>query len=210
MVLFPYRKGRFLRDVVDRVLASERSSTKTALGGPDDMEALARWASERQSARLLAGDRDHFIADWLRPEGQGCRAFDRIPPDRIARVLKEGFRRAILAAEDPRYGGLPASPLPISVVWLCNAEPTVFEVVTAVARGVHVQVLIVTPAPRLGAPEQTGEPDDVLVTRFFSSREEIDEVKDRLRRAGDLDPTIEDPQGRKTVPGEVGTFDVWT
>jgi len=207
MPLFPYAQGGFCT-VVNQVMGSPRarSQARTGLNDPNmDIGALAQQRANAPAGdpALPQADLTHFIAHWLTPDAAGSREFAGIPPRVVSQVLKEGFRRALEYADGG--GGLP-----ISVAWICNPDPNVFEVVTVVNRGTHVQVLIVTPLPRLHLGRQ-GAADDVHVTRFFATQSAIDDVLDRLKRMGNLNPAIHPPPGGGAfTPGSVGTFQIWT
>lgn len=211
MPKFPYAQGRFLR-LVAHVMATERARAKQGLQSGKDVKALAedRASTSNPPERRLSGDDlQHFVQHWLTGGGGNSSEFPSIPIDRMMRVLKEGFRRAVEAAEDKKYGGSPGGPLAITVAWICNADPNTFEVVNVVSPGLVVQTLIVTPPPP-PHPGHKGTEDNVIVTRWFETADEIRDFKQRLSDMGDPSPKIEDEKDHPTKAGELGTFEIWT
>ena len=197
MSMFAYGQGEFLT-MVNEVMKWERASLPDKLDPNSglDVQQLAQMRASWENPkprRLKPEHLDHFVDHWLTQAGNGSVAFPKIPPARIKEVLKEGFRQAV----DKAAG------LPISVAWIIR--PGVFEVVTILNPGIHAQVLIVTPVPL--APRGGNAPDDVHVTQYFATQEEIDDVLGRLGYPADP-LTITNPQGAPATPGEVGTFEV--
>jgi hypothetical protein len=189
-----------------------RVQVKNALQGAQSLKDLAKDRAKTTNPpkeRLDAADHDHFLKHWLTPSGSGSVEFPSIPPDRIEKVLREGFLRAIEAAEQGSYKGSEGSPLPITVAWFCTAHEGTFDVVNIVTPGVVVQVMLVTPPPKTHPPH-LGTQDNVIVTSWFETAAEIQSVKDRLAKMGDPSPAIKDPKNNDTQPGAVGTYEIWS
>ena len=211
MPLFPYNQARYL-DVVSEVMNKNRVQVRNALQGTKLLKDLAQDRSKPTNPpgqRLHPADEDHFLKHWLTPSGSGSVEFPSIAPDRIEKVLREGFLRAIEAAEDSAYKGSKGSPLPITVAWFCTAHEGTFDVVNIVTPGVVVQVMLVTPPPQTHPPHM-GTQDNVIVTSWFETAVEIQSVKDRLAKMGDPAPAIKNPKSNDTQPGEVGTYEIWS
>lgn len=224
---FPYAQGRFCR-AVNQIYADEGSRARNyeivlgSLGQYPMGAADLRDLSERfrdgklplrgleEQKKIEPEDTQHFLDHWL---AQGAPVFDPaygISEDEIARVMCEGYRRAILEAckFDP--------PLPISVAWICNgSDDARFEMVTIVNPRVHVQVLIVTPPSPPDwevPPSYESDPDNVFVTRLMRTQADIEEIEDGLK-------AIHAPQEAQRVLNhldepaqaeDVGTFRIWT
>lgn len=211
MPLFPYVQGRYLA-VVSEVMNRERMNVRNALQGSKTVKDLAQDRARPTNPpgrQLHPSDRDHFLNHWLTPNGSGSVEFPTISPDRIEKVLREGFLRAIEAAEDPTYNASKGSPLPITVAWFCTAHDDTFDVVNVVTPGVVVQVMLITPPPSTH-PAHVGKQDNVIVTSWFETAERIQNLKDRLAKMGDPAPAIKNSKNNDTQPGEVGTYEIWS
>jgi hypothetical protein len=212
MPFFPYTQGRYLK-VVAEVMNKERANVRNALQGFKTIKELAQDRAKPTNPpgrQLNPADRDHFLTHWLTSNGSGGSVeFPTVSPDRIGKVLKEGFLRAIEAAENPLYLGSSASPLPISVAWFCTAHDDTFDVVNVVTPGVVVQVMLISPPPQTH-PEHVGKQDNVIVTRLFQTAAAIQKTKSNLAKMGDPAPAIKNSKNNDTQPGEVGTFEIWS
>lgn len=207
MPLFPYAQGGFFR-AVETAMENDRENVRDYLNGPHDVGMLA--AQRAANSGLGDQDKNHFLDHWLKAKGGGSVEFSMIPPDVIKAVLKEGFRKAVSLAEFHREDS-DSPPLPISVAWVCNADPHTFEVVCLVHEKKHVQVLVVTPAPTVH-PIVKGKADHVHVTRYFASENDVKDVEHRLELLQAPPPkrTPKNAQNQDVTVPEAGSFQIYT